>query len=88
MNDKEQRRMIIHFTDGSRKVLEFPQQIASTDASLAARLQEMLEARNLTIEADGALVVIPLENVKYIQSYPAPKKLPGGVIKGASFKDS
>jgi hypothetical protein len=39
------------------------------------------------VEADGALVLIPFENVKYLQVYPAPKKLPGGVIRGASFKD-
>jgi len=25
--------------------------------------------------------------VKYLQVYPSPKKLPSGVIRGASFKD-
>ena len=83
----EKRGMIIHFTDGTKKVLEFPQQVADGDATMAERIKELLKARNLTIEADGALIVIPLENVKYIQSYPAPKKLPVGVIRGASFKD-
>jgi type III secretion system FlhB-like substrate exporter len=87
VNEKEKRGMIIYFTDGTKKVLEFPQQLADGDASMAERIKELLKARNLTIEADGALVVIPLENVKYIQSYPAPKKLPAGVIRGASFKD-
>ena len=48
---------------------------------------EALEARKLVIEAEGALIVIPFENVKYLQVYPAPKKLPAGVIRGASFKD-
>jgi hypothetical protein len=87
MNDKDKRGMIIHFTDGTKKVLEFPQQLADNDASLAEKLRAILSGRNLTIEAEGALIVIPLENVKYIQSYPAPKKLPAGVIRGASFKD-
>jgi len=87
MDDKEKRGMIIHFTDGSKKVLEFPPQLADNDASMAEKLRAILSGRNLTIEADGALVLIPLENVKYIQSYPAPKKLPAGVIRGASFKD-
>jgi len=81
----EQRRLIIHFVDGSKKLLEFPQQVA--DASVAAKLQEALEARHLVIEADGALVVIPFENIRYLQAYPAPKKLPGYAIKGATFKD-
>ena len=81
----EQRRLIIHFVDGSKKLLEFPPQVA--DATMAARLQEALEARHLVIEADGALVVIPFENIQYLQAYPAPKKLPSYAIKGASFKD-
>jgi hypothetical protein len=83
----EPRRLIIHFTDGTKKVLEFPQQVADSDATLAARLKEALEARHLVIEADGALIVIPFENIRYLQAYPAPKKLPGYAIKGASFKD-
>jgi len=81
----EQRRLIIHFVDGSKKLLEFPQQVA--DASVAAKLQEALEARHLVIEADGALVIIPFENIRYLQAYPAPKKLPAYAIKGATFKD-
>ena len=83
----EKKGLIIHFMDGSKKVLEFPQQVADTDVAAAAKLKEALEARRLVIEAEGALVVIPFENIKYLQLYPAPKKLPSGVIRGASFKD-
>jgi hypothetical protein len=83
----EQRRLIIHFVDGSKKLLEFPQQTADGDATMAARLKEALEARHLVIEAEGALVVIPFENIRYLQAYPAPKKLPSYAIKGAAFKD-
>jgi hypothetical protein len=82
-----ERRLIIHFTDGSKKVVEFPQQVAGGDANLAARLKEALEARHLVLEADGALIVIPFENIRYLQVYPVPKKLPSYAIKGASFKD-
>jgi hypothetical protein len=83
----EKRGIIIHFMDGSKKLLEFPQQVADSDASAAAKLKQALEARKLVIEAEGALIVIPFENVKYLQVYPAPKKLPAGVIRGASFKE-
>jgi len=83
----EKKGLIIHFMDGSKKVLEFPQQVADTDVAAAAKLKEALEARRLVIQAEGALVVIPFENIKYLQLYPAPKKLPAGVIRGASFKD-
>jgi len=81
------RGLIINFMDGTKKVLEFPQQVADSDVAAAAKLKEALEARRLVIEAEGALVVIPFENIKYLQLYPAPKKLPAGVIRGASFKD-
>jgi len=82
----EQRRLIIHFIDGSKKLLEFPQQ-ADDDASLAVRLKEALEARHLVVEADGALVVIPFDSIRYLQAYPAPRKLPKYAIRGGSFKD-
>ena len=83
----EKRGILIHFMDGSKKLLEFPQQVADTDASAAAKLKEALEAGKLVIEAEGALIVIPFDNVKYLQVHPAPKKLPAGVIRGASFRD-
>ena len=87
MDERPKRGMIITFTDGSRKLLEFPQQVADTDTAGLARIKEALEARHLLLEAEGALLVIPFENVKYIQVHPAPKRLPTGVIRGASFKD-
>jgi hypothetical protein len=83
----EKRGLIIHFMDGSKKLLEFPQQVADSDVAAAAKIKQALEARHLVIEADGALVVIPFENIKYLQAYPAPKKLPANTIRGASFKD-
>jgi len=83
----EKRGIIIHFMDGTKKLLEFPQQIADSDAAAAAKMKEALESRHLILEAEGALLVIPFENIKYIQSYPAPKKLPSNAIRGASFKD-
>jgi hypothetical protein len=83
---KANRGITIHFTDGTKKLLEFPQQVADTDVAAAARLKEALEARHLVIEAEGALIVVPFENVKYLQVYPAPKKLPAYAIRGATFK--
>ena len=87
MNDKQKRSMIIHFNDGSNRLIEFPAPLPDGDANLAARLKEALDARHLILEVDGALVVIPVDNIKYLQSYPAPKKLPAYAIKGASLKD-
>lgn len=87
MNEKQERTMIIHFNDGSKKLFEFPAPVADTDANLATRLKEALDARQLILEADGSLVVIPVESIQYLQSFPAPKKLPAYAIKGVKFKD-
>jgi hypothetical protein len=87
MNEKQKRSMIIHFNDGSQKVLAFPTPVPDSDANLAARLKEALDARHLLIESEGALVVIPIGSIKYLQCFPAPKKLPPYAIKGASFRD-
>jgi hypothetical protein len=87
MNEKQKRSMIIHFNDGSKKLLEFPTPVPDSDANLAARLKEALDARHLVLEADGVLVVIPVESIKYLQSFPAPTKLPAYAIKGATFKN-
>ena len=82
----EKRGLIIHFMDGSKKLLEFPQQVADADVAAAAKIQQALEARHLLIEAEGALIMIPVEAIKYIQSFPAPKKLPAYAIRGVRFK--
>jgi hypothetical protein len=87
MDERPKRGMVIHFTDGSKKTLEFPQQMTDSDSTAALRIKDALDARHLVMEAEGALIVIPFDNVKYVQVHPAPKKLPPGVIKGASFKD-
>lgn len=87
MADAPKRGMIIHFTDGSKKTLEFPQQMADTDATMGLRIKDALESRHIVLEAEGALIVIPFDNVKYVQVHPVPKKLPPGVIRGASFRD-
>ena len=87
MNESQKRSMIIHFNDGSKKRLVFPTPVPDSDVNLAVRLKEALNARHLVLEADGALVVIPVESIMYSQSFPAPEKLPAYAIVGASFKD-
>ena len=87
MNVKQERSMTIHFNDGSKKLFVFPAPVPDSDANLAARLKEALDARHLILEADGALIVIPVESIKYLQCFPAPKKLPAYAIKGVNFKD-
>jgi hypothetical protein len=80
----DKREMTIHYMDGSQMKLEFPVQ-ARNESAQVIKLKELLAARHVVVEADGALLIIPMENIKYIQAYPAPKKLPESVIRAASF---
>jgi hypothetical protein len=77
-----ERGMVIHFTDGSKMDLNFPKQVKHDD-SVSVRLEMMLEHPVLMVEADGALLMFPFSNIKYLQVYPSPSKLPDYVIKGA-----
>jgi hypothetical protein len=78
------REMTIHYIDGSKMKLDFPIQ-APNESAQVIKLKEALAARHLIVETDGALLIIPYENVKYIQAYPAPAKLPENAIRAASF---
>jgi len=72
----EQRGISIFFNDGSKLTLDFPKQ-SPNDAAAQMKFEDVLKKRYVMFEADGALMLIPFENVKYIQLYPAPDKVPG-----------
>ena len=78
------REMTIHYMDGSKMKLDFPVQ-APNESAQVIKLKEALAARHVLVEADGVLLIIPFENIKYIQLYPAAGKLPGNAIRAASF---
>jgi hypothetical protein len=61
----------------------FPVQSDNTYAR-AILGDEILKSRRLVVQADGALLVIPFENVKYLSIYPAPDELPAHTILGCS----
>lgn len=81
---KARRGLTIHFMDGTKMSLNFPPQAANEYAAVL-KLKEVLKARELLVEVDGALLVIPFENIKYLQAYPAPPKLPETAITAASI---
>ena len=79
----ERRGITIHFIDGSKFSLDFPKQTLN-EIGTVLKMKEILAARHLVAQVDGALLVIPFENVKYIQAHPAPAELPEYVIKSAT----
>ena len=85
MEDK--RGITIFFNDGSKVSLDFPKQTANEHAA-ALKLDDVLKKRYMLFEADSTFLMVPFENVKYVQIYPAPAEVPGHTyIKGTSIRD-
>jgi hypothetical protein len=82
---EENRGMRIHFVDGTTLAVSFPPQ-RENRAGREILFDEIMKRRLLTIAADGAVHVIPFENVKYISVYPEPAELDKTIIRGASFE--
>ena len=83
MQDK--RGVTIFFNDGSKLALDFPKQ-SPNEVAAAIKLDDVLKNRYMLFEADSTFLMIPFENVRYVQLYPAPEKVQGHTyIKGASI---
>ena len=85
--DTTKRGLAIHFTDGSKLHIDFPVQ-APNDTAAQMKLEEVLKQRQILAEVEGTLVIIPFENIKYIQLYsPEAFDPPRIALRGASFRD-
>jgi len=81
---KELKGVTIYFNDGSKLVIEYPTQ-PENGYDIVAKMKEKIENRHFLVEANGALLYIPVDNIKYLQVYPAPEKLPSYAISGATI---
>jgi len=79
----EERRVTIHFNNGTQMEVTFPIQIKNSTGALMEAMKRLLESDKLAIEADGRLVVIPWASVQHVEATPVPSALPFGAIKGA-----
>jgi len=77
---KDTKGVTIYFNDGTKLVIEYPKQ-GIKDYDMLSKLNEMLDSRHFLVEANGAMLFIPVDNIKYLQVYPAPNKLPVNTIK-------
>ena len=76
----------LHSCDGTKLNIEVPAQTPNEMAALL-KLEEVLKQRQIIATVDGAVLIIPFENIKYIQGFPAPSKLPRYAILSASTPD-
>lgn len=83
---KSLKHLYLHFQDGQRLIMRFPQQ-SEDPVEIARGLRKQLESPFLSIEVDGDLLLIPRESIKYLQISPAPSALPDPTITGAELVD-
>jgi hypothetical protein len=79
----DKRGVTIHFIDGTKVMLDFPKQTLN-EVGANLKFKEVLVNRYMVFEADGAILAFPFENIKYIETHPAPSKLDAYVIRGAT----
>ena len=77
--------MVIHFMDGTKIVFRYPKQAGHDAATIAATVKKALETDKIVVEAQGALLVIPGRNIKYVQITPVPDELPKGILRHAEI---
>jgi hypothetical protein len=83
---ESKRGMTIFFTDGTKLRFDFPLQLDDS-SQLGTIIRKALNEKQLMLEVEGRLFSIPFVNVKYIQVYPCPEKLPDTAIRGAKLAD-
>jgi hypothetical protein len=83
---KNKRWMTIFFTDGTKLKFDFPKQRDDT-SNIGAMIKKAMNQNQLILEVEGTMFTIPFVNVKYIQVYPCPEKLPDTAIRGAKLVD-
>jgi hypothetical protein len=84
---ENQRALTVHFCDGTKLAVTFPQQ-TTNEAAAQLKFDDVLEKRQILLEVEGTLVIVPFENVKYMQFHPAPEKVRGHTyISGATLRE-
>lgn len=79
MNKEAMGCMVIRYVNGNEQRFEFERQ---EDAlNVASQIKEVLSADQLMLELEDRLLVIPFQNVQYIEVAPSPDKLPSNAIR-------
>ena len=71
--------MTISYTDGTVQRFEYYR--AEDLVNLVGLIEDILNSNQLAIEADGTMLIIPMQNIKTIEVSPSPEKMPRYVIR-------
>jgi hypothetical protein len=82
---KKEVVLTIHYIDGTSLKFKWDEN-HDDPTTLIARVRKALEMDRFNFEADGKLMIIPIQNIKYLSFAPLPEAFPKDlVIRNASI---
>ena len=86
MAQDDTRGMTVHFVDGSRMRFTGPKQ-SKDDWDAIRKLQMILDRPYLCFDTEDSVIIIPMSNVKYIETSPKPTSVPEFFLRGVHLVD-
>lgn len=80
MNQDTKSFLTIRYTNGTEQKFEF--MVQEKSLSMATRIQDALSANHLVLELEDRVLIVPFQNIQYIEVMPLPDKLPPITLKG------
>ena len=77
-----QNNLTMHFIDGSKLSLDFPS-ATENPAARKLRIADFLTSKHLVVEAEGSVLVFPVQNIKYLAFSSTEPTAKGRVVGGA-----
>jgi hypothetical protein len=72
----------IHFIDGKVITLRYR---PDSDAEVPPVLLKDFKFERIALETEGDLVIIPMDQVRYLRATPAPAGLPAKILRNVEF---
>jgi hypothetical protein len=66
----------IYFMDGTSMMLQYPRLSGDDPSNLSLVRRFIEESDRIVAQVSGGIVIVPWQNIKYIQVTPGPDKLP------------
>jgi len=79
MNELETNDLIVTYTDGTHDHFRFPTQADSL--KMATLVEKLLSSAVLALQVEDRLLLIPTTNIRSVEVFPCPSKLPDIVVQ-------
>ncbi|NET40699.1 hypothetical protein [Okeania sp. SIO2B3] len=80
--------LTVKYTNGIEQSFEFFPELEKNMPNLASYLQKVMSSRELIIELEDRLLVIPIQNIQTIEISPPPPKLPEITLRNGRLLDN